>query len=118
MSALEMLKVIVSAFPKVRDRFFFRCLASVHEYNEELFCQEELMNLSSLLFFKLACRLIEDDSAECKKMAADCIAIILNRVRDTKEDEELFETTMNWFTAKKVSYEARGCLTLKRSASL
>jgi hypothetical protein len=63
--------------------------------------------MSSLLFFKLACRLIEDDSTECKKMASDCIAVIVKRLRDTKEEGELFETTMNWLNESKVCALAR-----------
>lgn len=62
------------------------------------------MSLSSLLFIKLACRVYEDESADCREMASNCILAIIKRIRDTKEEKELFEITTNWLNENKVLY--------------
>lgn len=63
-----------------------------------------LHELSPVLYVQLAFRLVQDNSPECKKMAAECISDILNFVRGTKEEDELFSITVIWLKEKKVRH--------------
>lgn len=62
-----------------------------------------LSDLGDAIYLELACRLNLDESAECKKMAADCLTLLISRVKGTKEEKKLFDTTMIWMNENKVS---------------
>lgn len=64
---------------------------------------QNLSNHAGLLFVAVAARLINDDSPECRKIAANFIKSLLHKIGHNGQ-EELFGATLLWFKDKKVSY--------------
>lgn len=78
-SAIEMLFGFVNAFPK-----------------------KELHGLSELLFVSFGARLLNEESAECKKLLMGAIKGMLAKV-DKKKRDGLFDMILIWMKQKKVS---------------
>lgn len=65
--------------------------------------QEILKNNSGLFLITLGARLMTDDSVECKKMIANCLKLMFQKLSKLDLDT-LFEIIILWLKDKKVCF--------------
>ena len=79
-SALEMINTVISTFPI-----------------------NTLKKHSSMMFVALGARLVNEDSPQCRQMAAKCVTTLLERL-EKPDRSELFSVTMVWFKDNKIAH--------------
>ncbi|KAI1301643.1 Small subunit processome component 20 -like protein [Halotydeus destructor] len=87
--------------------FFTRQLEYEHEFGRETalrvlnsltkaFPRKLLESFESLLLVPLACRLINEESANCKKLVVQCIEELVGRVSEEKRDDIFNKIVVPW----------------------
>ncbi|XP_055858759.1 small subunit processome component 20 homolog [Episyrphus balteatus] len=72
-----------------------------------------LAKKAEFLFVSLGARLVNDDTSECRKAAAECIELLIGRLEST-ERQALFDVTLLFFSADKPSVREMAAMLCSR----